>query len=114
MRAVRGTGRARRTHDEAGFTLVELLVALTLLLFVIGTAVQYLRKQSTFVAVQSIRSDALQNAEFAVSQVDRELREAGAGVVDIQPMLVQVDSDAVTFNANMVSIDSGDVRAVYQ
>jgi type II secretory pathway pseudopilin PulG len=114
MRAVRGTGRARRTHDEAGFTLVELLVALTLFLFVIGTAVQYLRKQSTFVAVQSIRSDALQNAEFAVSQVDRELREAGAGVVDIQPMLVQVDSDAVTFNANMVSIDSGDVRAVYQ
>jgi hypothetical protein len=58
--------------------------------------------------------DALQNAEFASTQLERELREAGAGVVDKQPMLVQVDSEAITFNANMVSIDSGDVRAVYQ
>jgi hypothetical protein len=56
----------------------------------------------------------MQNAQFATSQIDRELREAGAGVADAQPMLVQVDTEAMTFNANMVSIDSGDVRAVYR
>ena len=58
--------------------------------------------------------DAMQNAQFAGSQIERELREAGAGVADFQPMLVQIDSEAMTFNANMVSVDSGDVRAVYQ
>jgi len=58
--------------------------------------------------------DAMQNAQFAASQIERELREAGAGVADVQPMLVQADSEAMTFNANMVSIDTGDVRAVYQ
>lgn len=100
--------------SRSGFTIIEMIVSLTLLMFIMGTAVQYLRKQSTLVTRETARADALQNAEFAASQIDRELREAGAGVVDIQPMLVQVDSQALTFNANMVSVDTGDVRAVYQ
>jgi type II secretory pathway pseudopilin PulG len=102
------------SRRQSGFTLVELLVSLTLLMFVIGTAVQFLRRQTTFVTRETTRADALQNAEFAASQIDRDLREAGAGVVDIQPMIVQADTAALTFNANMVSIDTGDVRAVYQ
>ena len=101
--------RARR-----GFTLVELLIAMILFLVISGVAVQYMRRQSTLVTREASRLDALQNAQFAASQMERELREAGAGVLDIQPMMVQLDSEAVTFNANMVSIDSGDVRAVYQ
>lgn len=106
--------RADRPRRPDGFTILELLLSLTMLMFVLGTAVQFLRRQTNLVAQESTRSDALQNAEFAVSQIERELREAGAGVVDIQPMLVQVDNEALTFNANMVSIDTGDVRAVYQ
>lgn len=101
--------RARR-----GFTLLELLMAMMLFLVISGVAVQYMRRQSTLVTRETARLDALQNAQFAASQMERELREAGAGVLDIQPMMVQLDSEAVTFNANMVSIDSGDVRAVYQ
>jgi len=109
--ADRTSGGSRRRH---GFTLIEMMIAMTLMMFILGTAVQYMRKQGLLVASETTRADAFQNAEFAVSQMDRELREAGAGVVDIQPMLVQMDSQAITFNANMVSIDSGDVRAVYQ
>lgn len=101
--------RARR-----GFTLLELLIAMMLFLVISGVAVQYMRRQSTLVTREATRLDALQNAQFAASQMERELREAGAGVLDIQPMMVQLDSEAITFNANMVSIDSGDVRAVYQ
>ncbi len=97
-----------------GFTIAEVLIALMLLMVIMGTAVQFLRKQSGLVTRETSRMDAMQNAHFAASQVERELREAGAGVADAQPMLVQVDSEAMTFNANMVSIDTGDVRAVYQ
>ncbi|MDB4898391.1 MAG: hypothetical protein JWN53_199 [Gemmatimonadetes bacterium] len=99
---------------RAGFTLVELLASMTILFVITVAAVQFLRRQTGSVDDTSFRMEALQNAEFGVSQIDRELREAGAGVVDAQPMMVQLDSEAMTFNANMVSIDSGDVRAVYQ
>jgi prepilin-type N-terminal cleavage/methylation domain-containing protein len=101
-------------RNRRGFTLIEMLISVTMLLFITGAAVQFLRKQTSLVASTTSKMDALQNAEFAGTQIERELREAGAGVVDKQPMLVQMDSEALTFNANMVSIDSGDVSAVYQ
>jgi prepilin-type N-terminal cleavage/methylation domain-containing protein len=101
-------------RERRGFTLIELLISVMIFLLISGVAVQFMRRQSGLVARETTRMDALQNAQFAASQLERELREAGAGVLDIQPMLVQLDSDAITFNANMVSIDSGDVRAVYQ
>jgi prepilin-type N-terminal cleavage/methylation domain-containing protein len=106
--------RQRVVRARRGFTMIELTIAMGLLLLITGVATQFLRRQTNLVNREGGRMDALQNAEFAVSQVDRELREAGAGVVDIQPMLVQIDSNAMTFNANMVSIDTGDVRAIYQ
>jgi prepilin-type N-terminal cleavage/methylation domain-containing protein len=101
-------------RPRQGFTLIEIIISLTLLMIITGAAVQFLRKQTGLVTRETSRMDAMQNAQFAASQIDRELREAGAGVADAQPMLVQVDSMAMTFNANMVSIDTGDVRAVYQ
>jgi prepilin-type N-terminal cleavage/methylation domain-containing protein len=101
-------------RNRRGFTLIEIMVSVTILLMIMGVSVQFLRRQTTLVAGQTSRMDALQNAGFAASQIERELREAGAGVVDAQPMIVQIANDAVTFNANMVSIDTGDVRAVYQ
>lgn len=101
-------------RTRRGFTLLELVLAMSLLLIITGAAVQFLRRQGNLVARETTRMDALQNAQFAAAQIERELREAGAGVVDAQPMLVQLDSEAVTFNANLVSVDTGDVRAVYQ
>ncbi|MDQ2667413.1 MAG: prepilin-type N-terminal cleavage/methylation domain-containing protein [Gemmatimonadota bacterium] len=101
--------RARR-----GFTLIEIIISMTLLMIITGAAVQFLRKQTGLVTRETSRMDAMQNAQFAGSQIERELREAGAGVADAQPMIVQLDSQALTFNANMVSVDTGDVRAVYQ
>ncbi|MEP6621864.1 MAG: prepilin-type N-terminal cleavage/methylation domain-containing protein [bacterium] len=97
-----------------GFTLIEIMISMLLLLFITGAAVQFLRKQTGLVSRETSRMDAMQNAQFAASQIERELREAGAGASDQQPMIVQLDSMAITFNANMVSVDTGDVRAVYQ
>lgn len=101
-------------RNRLGFTLIEMTVAMMILLLITGAAVQYFRRQASMVTKETARMDALQNAQFAASQIERDLREAGAGVVDVQPMIVQLDTQAITFNANLVSIDSGDVRAVYQ
>ncbi len=101
-------------RNRRGFTIAEVMISLFLLLIIAGAAVQFMRKQTGLVTRETARMDAMQNAQFSAGQIERELREAGAGVADIQPMLVQADSEAMTFNANMISIDTGDVRAVYQ
>jgi uncharacterized protein YjeT (DUF2065 family) len=100
--------RARR-----GFTFAEILLAMSLMLVIIGLSTQLFRKQSRAVADQSGRLDAQQNSRFALSMIDRELRMAGVGVVDAQPLLVQAAPLAVTFNADLVALDTGDKGAVY-
>lgn len=100
--------------QRRGFTLIEVMISVTVLLVIMGAAVQFFRRQTNAVTAESQRMDAMQNAEFATSQIERELREAGAGVADVQPMIVQLDTNAITFNANMLSADDGDLFAVYR
>jgi hypothetical protein len=57
--------------------------------------------------------DAHLNAQFAVNSIDRDLRVAGAGIVDAQPLIVYAAANAVTFNVDLVSTDPGDPGAVY-
>lgn len=101
-------GRARR-----GFTLIEIMISMTLMLTIIGLSTQLFRKQANAVAQQSGRLDAQANSRFAVSMLERELRVAGVGVVDAQPLLVMAGPSSLTFNANLVSIDTGDMGSVY-
>ena len=101
-------------RTRRGFTLLEVMLSVMILLVIMGSAVQFLRRQTAAVSMETQRMDALSNAEFAATQIERELREAGSGVADNQPMIVQLDKLGITFNANILSIDSGDVRAVYQ
>ncbi len=53
--------------------------------------------------------DAQQNSRFAVSMLERELRVAGVGVVDQQPLLVMADTLSLTFNADLVALDTADM-----
>ncbi|HEU4989411.1 MAG TPA: hypothetical protein VFT41_06495 [Gemmatimonadaceae bacterium] len=102
-----------RYRARSAFTILELIIAMTILLTVIAVAVGTFRRSSTLLAAQSGRLEAQQNARFAVTTLDRELRMAGVGVVDIQPILVQAASTAITFNVDLVSRVPGDVGAVY-
>jgi prepilin-type N-terminal cleavage/methylation domain-containing protein len=96
-----------------GFSLVEVLLAMSLMLVIIGLSTQLFRKQSSAVATQAGKLDAQQNSRFAMSMIDRELRIAGVGVVDAQPLLVQAAPLALTFNADLAALDTGDKSAVY-
>jgi len=86
---------------------------MSLMLAILGLSTQLFRKQSNAVSSQAGRLDAQQNSRFAIAELDRELRVAGVSVVDAQPLLVQAGALAITFNANLVSLDTGDVGAVY-
>jgi prepilin-type N-terminal cleavage/methylation domain-containing protein len=102
---------AHRTRNA--FTILELLVSMTILLVVISVAVRTFRRTSVLLASQGGRLEASENARFAVTNLDRELRMAGVGVVDVQPILVEASNTAIAFNVDLISRVNGDVGSVY-
>jgi hypothetical protein len=90
-----------------------MILSMTLMLTLIGLSTQLFRRQSNMVAAETGRLDAQSNSRYALSMLDRELRMAGAGVVEAQPLLVQAGALAITFNGDLVALDTGDLTAVY-
>ncbi len=102
------TLRARRA-----FTLLEMLIAMGLTLMMFAMVVPFFRVQLRALGKNAGRLDAQQNVRFALASIQRELRVAGSGVVDAQPMIVQAAANGITFNVDLVSQDSADPSAVY-
>lgn len=100
-------------NPQSGFTLIEILVAMTVMITLLSVAVPFFRVQVRSVGANAGRMDAHLNAQFAVNAIDRDLRVAGAGIVDAQPLVVYAAPNAITFNADLVSTAVGDPGAVY-
>jgi type II secretory pathway pseudopilin PulG len=99
--------------NRNGFTLVEVIVAMTMVILIMSMATRYFMQQTRMLSNQSGRLEAQQNAQFSLATLDREIRVAGIGVVDAQPILVWADPRAITFNADLVTRITGDPSAVY-
>ncbi len=108
MRLRRAAARAR-----AGFSLLEVVVAMTIVLVILSFSLPFFNSQTRAVSRASGPGDMIRGLQFAIAQLDRDLRMAGAGTYAQQPMLVQIAPLAITFNLNSSSPDSTDVRAVY-
>lgn len=100
-------------RNRQAFTLIEILVAMTVMITLLSVAVPFFRVQVRSVGANAGRMDAHHNAQFSVNSIDRDLRVAGAGIVDAQPLVVYAAPNAITFNADLVSMDPGDPGAVY-
>lgn len=107
------TCHPRFPRRRRAFTLIEILVAMTVMITLLSVAVPFFRVQVRSVGANAGRMDAHLNAQFAVNSIDRDLRVAGAGIVDAQPLVVYAAANAITFNADLVSTDPGDPGAVY-
>lgn len=112
-RRAAGVRRAAAPSARRGFTVVELLVAALLTAVVFAISLPFLSGQSRVVSSTAGRLDAVQNARFAQNAVDRELRMVGVNTLGTQPLLVQADKYAVTFNADLVTRDVDDVWSIY-
>jgi prepilin-type N-terminal cleavage/methylation domain-containing protein len=102
-----------KLRRRPGFTLIEVVVAMTVILVIMSLATRFFMEQTQMLSNQSGRLEAQQNAQFSLATLDREIRVAGIGVVDAQPILVQADPRAITFNADLVTRITGDPSAVY-
>jgi type II secretory pathway pseudopilin PulG len=98
---------------RAGFTTLELLIAMSVTLVLISLAAPLYRMQSKAVGSTAGRTDATRSATFAADAMEQDLRNTGVGVFDGQPLIVRAAGDAVTFNANMVTARTNDLVSVF-
>ena len=77
------TDSSRSARGDAGFTLIELVVALFLAALVTGIIFQLIRGQASFVAHASARQEVVQNAQGALEIISSEIRGIPSrGVLD--------------------------------
>lgn len=97
----------RRT---AGFTLSELLIALTMTLAIAGAAYSIFRSQSRSFTANSDRYDMVQNARGTLEGAERVIRTMGAGTPNNQPVLVYGANTVLAFNTDYIEQDTADMR----
>lgn len=99
----------RLQHARRGFSLVEMVVAMSLTLLVFAITLPFVRVQSRALGANAGRLDAEQIARYAQRAIDRELRQARSDPG--QPLLVYAGPMGIAFNANLVGRDTLDVSA---
>jgi hypothetical protein len=113
--SVAGTRRAaparasRRPERRAGFTLVEIVVAMTLTLAVFAITLPFVRAQTRALGASAGRMDADQLARYAQRAIERDLRLATADAG--QPLIVYAGPMGISFNANLFAADTLDPNA---
>jgi hypothetical protein len=92
---------------------METIISMSLVIAIMAMVTRMLMEQTRMLSQQSGRLEAQQNAQFSLATLDREMRVAGIGVVDKQPIVVQAAPLAFTFNTDLVSRVLGDPGSVY-
>jgi type II secretory pathway pseudopilin PulG len=100
-----------RATARAGFTLIEMMMAVLLTMLVFAITIPFFRNQTMALDGGAGRLDASQNAHYAQSAIDREIRLAGGATG--QPIIVQAAPFAVTFNVDLVTTQTNDPDATY-
>ncbi len=98
---------------RAGFTTLELLIAMSVTLVIVAIAAPLYSAQTRAVNTTAGRTDATRSANFGVDAIEQDLRNTGVGAYDGQPAIVRAATDAVSFNANMVTARLNDLVAVF-
>ena len=95
---------------RAGFSLMELLLAVTVLTFVTGATYALFRSQSQNFKNNTARYDLIENARGAIEAAERIIRTMGAGTPNNQPVLVYGANGVLAFNTDYVEQDTVDMR----
>jgi len=104
---------AARRRARRGMTLVEMLVALLVFSIVMAATLNVLNAESRSYSLGTERIAMYQNGRFALNELEKDLRTAGAGAPDAQPQVVYASDSVLVVNANYWTNTTGDVEAVY-
>ena len=102
---LRETGGTRlRAHRAAGFSLLELLIAMTITLIVMVAASTLLTTSLRTRTRENRRSDALSDAQRAINLLSREIGNSGYGLIDNGIVVNDSGQTAIRIRANINSI----------
>ncbi|HEX3927272.1 MAG TPA: prepilin-type N-terminal cleavage/methylation domain-containing protein [Gemmatimonadales bacterium] len=99
-----------RARQRAGYSLIELLVAMTMLLAVTAAAWSLFQSQSKAFRNNVDRWEMIENARGALEGAQRVVRTMGAGTVSGQPVIVFGAGDVLAFNTDYIEADTVSVR----
>lgn len=97
----------------AGFTLVEMMVAMVVFTGVMAGALSFLRAQSRGFRRGDQEMATMLNLSYGADHLHAQLRTAGSNVAFRQPLVVYASANAFAFNADYASNDAADISAVY-
>ncbi len=104
------TNTPRRTNRAAGFSMMELLLAITVMTLVMGATFSLFRSQSQSFRANTARFDLVENARGAMEASERIIRTMGAGTPNNQPVLVYGANSVLAFNTDYIERDTVDLR----
>lgn len=84
--------RIKQLGSDAGMTLVEMVVAITLFMLILGAALSALDSGTNAERGQQARHDALLELRQAMTQLTKELRQATAIDPDSTNRLLEIDT----------------------
>ena len=72
--------RREPLSDKRGFSLIEMMIGLTITLVVVGAFINLVMNQSRHYTSESLRQDMNLNGRIALDEVEREAMNAGSGL----------------------------------
>ena len=93
-------------NDAAGFSLVELLIAMTITLILMGTASTLLTSSLATRMRENQKSDALANAQRVLNIMSREIANSGFGLTDNGIVIADSSAASIHIRANITNINS--------
>jgi prepilin-type N-terminal cleavage/methylation domain-containing protein len=97
-----GSGRPR-ANGAAGFSLIELLIAMTVTLILMTAASTLLTSSLGTRTRENRRSDALSDAQRAISMMSREIGNSGYGLIDNGIVVNDSGQTSIRVRANIDS-----------
>lgn len=102
-----------RTPRQGGFTLIEMLIAMTIFGIVVAGAMGFLAAQNRAFHRGAERMAAMTNLQFAMQMLETDVPTLGTNLVPDQPGMVYAGASTVAFNADLVTNAANDPFAVY-
>jgi prepilin-type N-terminal cleavage/methylation domain-containing protein len=88
-------------NQEAGFSLIELLIAMGIIIVGMGLASTLLAQSFSIRSREDTRSDAIADAQRALNIMSRELANAGFGLTDNGLVPADCNASSIRIRANL-------------
>jgi prepilin-type N-terminal cleavage/methylation domain-containing protein len=100
----------RTSKFKHGYSLLEVMVALVIFGVVVASAIKFQVGQSKGFRVMANRAEQVQNGRFGRDVLRQEIRTAGSGTTDDQPMVVYASDSVFAFNADLLTNKTDSAR----